>query len=246
MLRTLTSLAAQTLMLVAVLAAQQPSTTTGATVPVTGSGDSEARTASISQRASSAQSLPSLHEFASAVANEEGSRVVGVYVPEVLALRVLQQPGGNAGYVTSTTDAVSQFGMAASHGTIGLLAHNHLSGEQFFRLEARQTVVVVRADGTRERFRIDSVQRYQALSPSSAVSDFLELDHQGRRISARQLFNQMYARPDQLVFQTCIARDGNPYWGRLFVVATPLKLGPGTDQQTKFHRLLVAEAFAAF
>lgn len=228
-------------MLFTVLAAPRPLTVAAGSVPITGSGDSNPQSQIISHRNSSVRPLPPLDEFVSAVAGGQGERVVGVYVADILALRVLQQRRGNAGYVTSAPDAVSQFSVAASYGTTGLLAHNYLSGEKFFELSAGQTVVVVRADGSRERYRIDSVHRYQALAPSSPVSDFLELDGEGRRVSAQQLFDQMYGRPGQLVFQTCIARDGNSFWGRLFVVATPLEVRPGPDVLVKFQRLLESE-----
>lgn len=236
-LRTRAAFATKILILCAVLGAQPTMTVAAGIVPLTGLGDSEAITGTVANRSSNLQPLPTLDEFVSKVADNRGERVVGVYVPDVLALRVLQQPSGNPGFVTSAPDAVSQFGLAAEHGTIGILAHNYLSGDQFFRLAAGQSVVVVRADGTRERFRIDSVHRYRALSPSSAVSDFIELDDQGRRVSALELFNQMYASEGQLVFQTCIARDGNLYWGRLFVVATPLEVGPTFQTRAKIHRL---------
>lgn len=196
---------------------------TEAAIAITGASASGFETAAFGARGTGERGLPTLGEFSQGLVDQGGSGVAGVYVPGVLALRVLAQPSGNPGYVTSTPDAVSQFGMAESYGTVGLLAHNHLTGAQFFSLEPGQTVIVLHADGGRDHFRVETVHSYQALSPTSAVSDFLELGDDGRRISALQLFNKMYAAGDQLVFQTCIERAGNPYWGRLFVVATPIE-----------------------
>lgn len=226
-------LISQLVLLASVLGGQTPGSVDLGPVPGSVSGDAGARTEALS-----GPGMPSLDEFVASVTDQNGDRIVGVYAPGVLALRVLQQPANNAGFITGATDAVSQFGVAASHGAVGLLAHNYLSGEQFFDLKPGQSVVVVLANGTRERYRVDAVHSYQALSPSSAVSDFLELKTSGRRISAQQLFNEMYAQPGQLVFQTCIAHGGNSYWGRLFVVANPVEAYPGPDLLVKLPNLL--------
>lgn len=179
----------------------------------------------------------SLAEFSLAVTGGEDSRIAGVFVQDVLALRVAQQPAGNPGYVTNQIDAVTQFSLAAANRTLGFLAHNYLAGEQFFALRPGQSVVIIRADGTRERFRVDAVQRYQALSPWSPLSAFVDLENPEHRLTAQTLFNTLYGVPDQVVFQTCIGKDGNPVWGRLFVLASRLD---GVNQAGKFSRL---EAF---
>ena len=40
-------------------------------------------------------------------------------------------------------------------------------------------------------------------------------------MSSAGLFKHMYASKDRLVFQTCIELNGEPSWGRLFIVANP-------------------------
>ncbi len=215
-----------------------------ASIPVTGPRDLESDTRSAINRAQPEPDLPSLAEFSAAITGGRGGPVRGVYVPGELALRVLQQPGSSPAHVTSAPDAVSQFSLAAAHGAIGLLAHNHLAGQKFFGLRSGQTVVLILADGTHERYRIEKAVHYQALTPTSAVSDFLTLDGTGERISARELFVDMYTVPDQLVFQTCFEREGNPYWGRLFVVATPLVVAPDAELDVKYQRLFESGHFS--
>lgn len=206
-------------------------------IAITGAKSPPAGAAQLAGGETNRGSLPALASFSASVADGNGSRVAGVYVPGVLALRVLQQPAGNPGHVTGQPDSVSQFTLAARQGTLGLLAHNYLAGEQFFALSPGQSVVIIRADGTRERFRVDAVRRYQALSPWSPLSAFVDLDNPGNRITAQSLFNALYGAPDQVVFQTCIEKDGNSVWGRLFVLATRLD---GVDLANKWGRL---EAF---
>jgi hypothetical protein len=65
------------------------------------------------------------------------------------------------------------------------------------------------------------VYRYQAISPSSPTSDFQNLD-ENEYLTTSQLFMQMYGGSHHLTFQTCIEMNGNPSWGRMFVVAEPL------------------------
>lgn len=221
-----------------------PALGAGASLPITGPRDLESQTRSDINRAQPEPELPPLAEFSAAITDGRGRAVRGVYVPGELALRVLQQPASSPAHVTTAPDAVSQFSLAAAHGAIGLLAHNHLAGQKFFGLRSGQTAVVILADGTHVRYRIEKVIHYQALSPTSAVSDFLALDETGQRMSARELFVHMYTVPDQLVFQTCFEREGNPYWGRLFVVATPLVLAPKAELDVKYRRLLESEHFS--
>ncbi|MDQ3004638.1 MAG: hypothetical protein M3R47_04550 [Chloroflexota bacterium] len=75
--------------------------------------------------------LPDFTVFSQAVQNGKADSLRGVYVPNVLALPVVQQPSGNAGYVSSNDDQATQFAMASQFGNVGLLAHNYLSGKSF-------------------------------------------------------------------------------------------------------------------
>src|SRR5574338_1126016 len=64
--------------------------------------------------------LPDFAEFSKTVQNSDPSVLRGVYIPGVLALPVVQQPAGNAGYVSGNNGEVTQFGMAAQFGNVGL------------------------------------------------------------------------------------------------------------------------------
>ncbi len=166
------------------------------------------------------KAMPPLKHFSSSLVNGLAGQVVGVYVPEILALPVAQQPAGSPGYVSSTPDVVTQFGMAARFGTTGLLAHNYLSGALFFELELGQNVVMVKGDGQLMYYTVTEVQSFQALSPNNPYSQFVDLQT-GDMVTAHELFFDVYAGSDQLVFQTCIEAAGDPSWGRLFVTAKP-------------------------
>ena len=168
--------------------------------------------------------LPDFTDFAQPVENGDVNTLSGVYVPNVLALPVIQQPSGNAGYVSNKDDQATQFAMASQFGSVGLLAHNYLSGRFFSELTLGQEVRLVYENGMVEYFVITEILRYQALEPNSQLSSFRNLDH-SEVLSAEQMFKRVYAGERHVTFQTCIAANGTVSWGRLFVVAKPKQLG---------------------
>ena len=164
--------------------------------------------------------MPMLSMFTNQVANQVSNQLVGVYVPGLFAFPVIQQPSGQGAYVSTQSDTITQFSLSNKYNVTGLLAHNYLSGEEFFKLKPNQYVILVYGDGSMEYYRIASAQSYQALSPNSPFSDFIDLsDPASTRLSSTELFKRVYTNANQVVFQTCIKAFGDPSWGRLFVTA---------------------------
>ena len=152
----------------------------------------------------------------------DGSMVVqGVYVDGTLDLRVVQQPEGDANYISPKNGELTQFAAVSQRGNIGLLAHNYLSGRAFSRLLLGQDVQIQYSNGETENFVITEILSYQALEPKSPYSSFQSLKNESEVLSVGQMFDRVYGGDHHLTFQTCIARDGVSSWGRLFVVAMP-------------------------
>jgi hypothetical protein len=166
------------------------------------------------------EALPAFSEFSKAVQNNQAGVLRGVYISDVLALPIVQQPAGNAGYVSPNDGEITQFGMAAQFGNVGLLAHNNLSGRLFSKLAVGQEVRLVYGDGKVEYFVIKQISKYQALQPTSPYSSFRDLTN-NENLTAEQLFNKVYRGDRHVTFQTCIEANGSLSWGRLFVVAQP-------------------------
>ena len=173
--------------------------------------------------------IPDFAEFTKTVQNSDASALRGVYVPQILALPIIQQPAGNAGYVSSKVGEVTQFGMATQFGNIGLLAHNHLSGSSFPKLAIGQEVRLVYGNGTTEYFVITQILQFQALEPNSPYSSFRDLTN-NETMTAEQLFNRVYRGERHITFQTCIANAESLSWGRLFVIATPKPQGASINR----------------
>ena len=164
--------------------------------------------------------LPSFADFSKTVQNGQSDVLRGVYVPNVLALPIVQQPSGNAGYVSNNDGEATQFRMASQFGNVGLLAHNHLAGKSFSGLTVGEEIRLVYGDGRVEYFVVKEVLKYQALQPNSPYSSFRNLD-KDETLTAEQMFKRVYFGDRHLTFQTCIEAEENLSWGRLFVIAVP-------------------------
>lgn len=166
---------------------------------------------------------PDLQSFVASVTNGDASTVTGLYAEGLFALQVRQQPPTDINYISDEIGTVTQYSQPAQFGVTGLLAHNTLSGKQFFRLRKDGELILVYGDGRLERYRIRDVQNYQALSPYDTRSDFVDLNHPGAPIlSHNDLYQRVYTTPETLVLQTCIEANGEPTWGRLFIIADPI------------------------
>jgi hypothetical protein len=166
--------------------------------------------------------LMSLQDFAEAVKDGNADKIKGLYAADVFSLRVIQQPAGKPGFVSPIEGVATQFGMASSNKVTGMLAHNYASGRYFFKLELEDTVAVVYGDGSVKEYTITMIKRYQALSPKSASSEFVDLDT-NEKLSATGLFNKMYTGKHHLTLQTCIQEGNEDSWGRLFIIAEPVE-----------------------
>lgn len=163
----------------------------------------------------------SISQFVDSVSDGQSSAVRGIYATDIFALKVVQQPSSNAGFVSSTSETATQFSLAKNYNTIGMLAHNYLAGQYFFDLTMGNIIQVVYGDGHIELYKVAEIYRYQALSPDSASSQFVDLESDAK-YSASEVFYQMYSGPEHLTLQTCIQNGDEDSWGRLFILAYPL------------------------
>ena len=148
--------------------------------------------------------------------------VTGLFASGKMALRVLQQPVEDGNYIYPEDQTVTQFRRPGQFGVTGLLAHNTLSGQLFFYLKTQDALYLVFGDGHTQQFRISSIQRYQALSPTDPFSDFVDLNNASRAvINNETLFQRVYTTSGQLVLQTCFAQNGDLSFGRIFIIANP-------------------------
>lgn len=164
--------------------------------------------------------FPSLEEFTEIVKDGTDS-IRGVWADDVFALRVVPQPEGNEYFVSPYKGYATLFQGATKQGSIGLSAHNTLSGSEFYELEEGRGVYIILGNGTVQAFKVQDFKQYQAVSPNNPASDLIDLDT-GKRLSAGRVRYEVYEQDGRLILATCIKKDGNWQWGRYFVIADPI------------------------
>lgn len=193
---------------------QKPAAKKAASAPEVAPAEPEL--AAIAQpEAPAADGLPG---FIQQVADGRASHLVGAYVPGIFALPVVEQPEGQPNFVSEQDGVLTAYAAAQANGVTALLAHNNLSGREFAKITAGQQITLVYGDGSTRIYHVSARDEYQALDPRSPASDFIDLAS-GARLTSGDVFARYYASGPALVLQTCIEKDGDYYWGRLFLTA---------------------------
>ena len=148
--------------------------------------------------------------------------VSGIYFGKNRFLRVVDQPTGKPGYVSSISNTATNFRLATRYGNIGLIAHNYLGGRIFKDLKIRDKIYVMDGFGRKKNYRVIEILRYQAVNPRSTRSNFINLKNK-QLCTATDVFKRVYTGKHHLVLQTCIKRGKNEEWGRIFIIARPEK-----------------------
>src|SRR5258706_13201875 len=115
------------------------------------------------QAKSTVNSFQDLNTFIESVRNGDANLLRGVYVYDVMAFSVIQQPAGSPGFVSQEANQLTEFGMAAEAGNVGLPAHNYLAGASFSELTNGDVGIFVYGDGNAENYYLKNVLQYQAL-----------------------------------------------------------------------------------
>lgn len=170
--------------------------------------------------------LPALQSFVAQVTNDEADTLVGIYVKDIMALQIVQQPGGDPVYIERMEGTATQFQQASLFGATGLLAHNDLSGRYFFEITPGTDLILVYGNGSTSRYTVSEIGDYQRLSLTDLRSDFVDLATNEKK-STDELFAHYYQQEQALTLQTCIAQNGILDWGVRFILARPYQPHPG-------------------
>jgi hypothetical protein len=165
--------------------------------------------------------LPSLDAFVEQVSNGQADELRGIYIAEILAAPIVQQPAGMDDFISPWQNILTRFSLASKFGSTGLLAHNYLAGETFALLQEGQVIHLIHGDGRISTFMVSDILQYQALEPDSISSTFVDLQSHAL-LTYSELFTKVYNRPGQVIFQTCMEAGDHLSWGRLFVIAEPV------------------------
>ncbi len=161
----------------------------------------------------------------------EQNQLLSVDLHGLISYTVASQPLGNNSFVSSQQDTLTRFQLADRYGTIGLLAHNTHAGAVFNELQIGDLIRLQYENQKSDRYRIQSFRKFQAQTPNSPYSTFIDLED-GTRYSASELFMNIYGAGNQLVLQTCLTKNGLKNWGRLFVIAEKIPPQPPLNYHT--------------
>jgi hypothetical protein len=209
-------------------------------VPVTGETNLSSEAVNINFRTINYKSF---YQFIKNVTEKRsGNQIVGMIAPKQFSLPIMQQPVGRPDFVSNEAEVVTEFSLTKQFGSTGLLAHNHLAGSNFSILQVNDLIVLVTANKEYKFFKIEKIRSYQALSPNSPYSNFVDLDNPSNVLSAVDLFMEVYTDEDSLVIQTCITQGNEPSWGRLFIQAYPVT-GIGIQELIDFRDQRMSVSF---
>jgi hypothetical protein len=143
-----------------------------------------------------------------------------VYVEGLFALKVVTQPAGDVGYVSTDPGTTTLFQLTDPSVT-GLLAHNVLDGAKFLDLKPGQIIRLIYGDGSIRSYQVEGMREFQRLDRSNLQSDFIETQT-NTQMTSQQVFDWFYTGSPHLTLQTCVAKDGLLDWGVRFIVAFPI------------------------
>ncbi len=144
----------------------------------------------------------------------------GIYAPGKFALQVVQQPKDNWSYVSELPGVVTQFQSAQSPVT-GLLAHNFLDGQLFYKLSIGEELELLYGNGSARRYRVSDIFKFQKLDVNSLSGDMIDLSD-GKQVTTGDVFKKVYTGDDRVTLQTCLEGEGLSNWGLYFVIAQPI------------------------
>lgn len=166
-----------------------------------------------------------LMDFVAQVYDGDAGTIRGVYIQDVFALPVIQQPSGDIAFVSDEDQMITEFQSAAQSGVTGLLAHNYLSGALFYNIELSDEVFIVYGNGTIRRYMVNQISQYQRLERSNLRSSFVDLNT-SETLTSDQVFSRYYRGAHRVTFQTCLARSGYSNWGLQFTQAQSIDPNP--------------------
>lgn len=176
----------------------------------------------VTQTAQAEEQLRIFDQFIVDMKNGNANQVTGIWVENVMALQVVQQPAGSPGFVSTIDDVITYFLYPwQKAGNHGLLAHNYLAGRYFFNVGYGDIITLVFGDGYYQDFEVTQIKEYQALQPDSPYSNFIDLET-GEQKTVNTVFIEVYMGAFHTTLQTCIANGSEGEWGRHFTLAPPL------------------------
>jgi len=154
-----------------------------------------------------------------------------LHLPDQSSLKIKQQ--SSPSQVINEDGVVTQFSLT-DIDTLGLLAHNFREGKKFTNLVIGSIVAIEYPSihlsdeseyQPKKYYQVKRIVRYRADDPNNPYSRLQDLDT-GTWYSVEEVHKRMYLEGEGLTMQTCLERNSNPNWGRLFIICDPIYMQP--------------------
>jgi len=152
------------------------------------------------------------------IGKTDPNQLVGLYAPGIFRFKIVEQPDGNAVFVSPLGDTLTNFLSAKNNGITGLLAHNYLAGRNFYDLEVGDSLFLIWGDRRFVEYLIVETGDYQKLSSDIFASKYIDLAT-GETLTTDDVFTRYYRGNHRLTLQTCLERKGDLSWGLHFITA---------------------------
>lgn len=146
--------------------------------------------------------------------------ITGFYANGSLNFKVILDLSAE-GVVTSVSGLVSEVTSDETFDSIAIEAHSPAGeGKRFVEFVMGQEIVLVKGDGSYERFQINKIDAYQVMDLKNLAGDYRHVET-NETLSGREVFSKMFRQNPShtLIMQTCLQQDDIAGWGRLFIRA---------------------------
>lgn len=137
----------------------------------------------------------------------------GLYAESIVELKIVQSPTNT---LSMKADEVLELSISEQLGNTILVAHNTLGGKNFKYLTLGQTIYTIKGNGSYEKSIIIEIAEFESLS-----NNLYKESSTGLIFTDMQLVERFFFGNKHVLLQTCVEKDYNYGWGRLFIVAIP-------------------------
>jgi hypothetical protein len=153
-----------------------------------------------------------------------------IIFPNVPPMKIVQQPYKNYNWISDFTNVFTQLAQPRSiYGTKVFSIHTYGNDNVLYDLKVGDIIFYRTKITTNECsneiylnfYQVKEIYHYQAVQPLNPRTPLIDLET-NETFSSTRIFDKLFGNNKRILFQTCIFKDGNTSWGRLFIVATKL------------------------
>lgn len=144
-----------------------------------------------------------------------------LHIPRAnLTLEIELQPVGQPSYVTNVPGKVTLFRQTLARNALVFIIHNDLGGTRLYDTKIGDLIYVSSAQD-RVYYEVIHIYRFRADQPTDPFSDLFELET-GERFTVDAAYDLVFPG-GYVTIETCIIRNGDVNWGRIFIQAKQIK-----------------------